>query len=164
MAAKANPYGVTIAVFNTSPYAYSAQLFPDIATIGLGCVRFQQSWSLIEGTKGVYNWSALDDMVGRCNANGLFIQFPIRGAPAWYMTTLVNPGQTNRTTCNTNFPNDRIYNMDARRRACSLASLLTATTARRRPIHRSLAPFSSSMLLRSATRILTFFMIVTRVP
>ncbi len=113
MAAKANPYGVTIAVFNTSPYAYSAQLFPDIATIGLGCVRFQQSWSLIEGTKGVYNWSALDDMVGRCNANGLFIQFPIRGAPAWYMTTLVNPGQTNRTTCNTNFPNDRIYNMDA---------------------------------------------------
>jgi hypothetical protein len=110
-----NPYGVTIPVFNANPFAYSSQLFPDMATIGIGTLRFQQDWGIIEGTQGVYNFSALDDMVDRCNTAEIYIQFPIRNPPTWHQTTLVNPSQTIRTTCpnQTKFTNDYIYQMDA---------------------------------------------------
>src|SRR6266496_252444 len=121
MASRANPYGVTIHITGTTPYQYSSQLFPDLINLNMGAVRFQQNWNKIEAQNvpypkpyndSSYNWAALDDIVARCNLNGIFISFPIRTAPDWFNTLLVNPSQTNRTTCNTNWPNDYIYSMD----------------------------------------------------
>jgi hypothetical protein len=61
-------------------------LLPDLRRLNIRKNRVQLSWDSIEITPGNYNFIVLDDIVGNCNANNIELIFPIRGAPAQYLT------------------------------------------------------------------------------
>jgi hypothetical protein len=108
-----SPYGVTTQNSNVGVYPYTDALLADCHNIGIGRIRYQQDWANIETAHGLYDFSGLDEIIGKCNAQGFQVCYPIRNAPTWSNTTLINPSQTNHTTCNPNAPNDNWYNMDA---------------------------------------------------
>lgn len=92
MANALNPYGVTIGLNPgsgnpASNYAYWSNLFGDVATLGLTTLRFQLSWDSIQlhqsDLPSAWSWGPLDDAVSHCNAQGINIVFPLRGAPSW---------------------------------------------------------------------------------
>ncbi len=90
-----SPYGVTIGLNNKVPptanYANWHSLFADFFALGLSWLRFQLDWQLIQLNQNdsptAFSWAPLDDAVNRCNEAGIYIAFPIRGAPTWALQT-----------------------------------------------------------------------------
>lgn len=79
-----NPYGFTDTLAPTDNF--TAQAVMDMHDVGLSWVRAQESWSTIETSKNVYDWSLLDQAVARANAGNVNLVFPIRNAPSWHLT------------------------------------------------------------------------------
>jgi hypothetical protein len=87
--------GLTIGL-NTGPpptpnYQDWSKLIPDMQALGLGTLRFQIDWALIQlnqaDAPSAWSWGPLDDAVAQINATGMRIVYPIRGTPTWAQST-----------------------------------------------------------------------------
>ena len=92
MANMNNAFGVTIGInpgtgLAAPVYTHWTALFADMHALGLTWLRFQIPWRNIELTQGVYDWTAMDDAVSHCNAQGVNIMGTINDAPTFYLAT-----------------------------------------------------------------------------
>jgi hypothetical protein len=51
--------------------------------LGAGWLRTDFKWSVVEGTKGVYNWANYDRVVNAAKARGLNVIFSVAYTPGW---------------------------------------------------------------------------------
>jgi hypothetical protein len=89
-----SPYGFTFFTYNPVDGTLPSQLIPDMKSLGLTWIRYQLPWHFIEQTKGVYTWTALDDVVATCNSNNINICYVIQESPLFYDQ---QPGYNSRT-------------------------------------------------------------------
>lgn len=83
-----SPYGFTLR--NTAVGASNGidtELLSEYKDLGVHWVRDQMKWSWAETSKGVYNWTQLDQQVQMANSNGLHIVYVIQAAPSWWQIT-----------------------------------------------------------------------------
>jgi hypothetical protein len=52
-------------------------------SIGAGWLRSDLKWSVVESTRGVFNWSIYDRLVAAAKARGISIVFTLAYTPAW---------------------------------------------------------------------------------
>lgn len=85
-----SPYGAGWAYQGTTDSLLSNQnMVGAMLDSNTSSIRFQIAWHGIETAPGVYDWTAVDDLVTTANTYGFNITFPIQNAPDWHLTTLV---------------------------------------------------------------------------
>lgn len=97
-----NSYGYTCITKNaTVAWAQAQQVINDLLSQNVKRLRFQipwggstnkMEWQAPVGSTYYYNWTALDDLVARCEASGIWLQFCIQNPPSWHLTTYSVPG------------------------------------------------------------------------
>ena len=89
-----SPYGCTFFTFDPVNGTLPSQLITDMKSIGLTWLRYQLPWAFIEQQRGVYTWTALDNVVATCNSNNINLCYVIQGSPQFYDQ---QPGSNSRT-------------------------------------------------------------------
>lgn len=74
------PYGATM----DPGYNFTNAAVADWRNLGMTWVRKQINWSSIETSPGVYDFSQVDNLVAKANANGILVDFPIQNPPSWH--------------------------------------------------------------------------------
>lgn len=70
----------------------SGSLNSNVTDLGVYWIRRAFRWSLIERTRGTYDWSTSDEAVDRCEALGVNLMGPLANAPTWAQ---LEPGRLN---------------------------------------------------------------------
>jgi LysM repeat protein len=60
--------------------------------IGFTWIKQQITWKSLESERGNINWAALDEVVNRANARGLYVLLSVAKAPKWARTTTAEDG------------------------------------------------------------------------
>lgn len=93
-----NPGGVTGKLYGVHSHMYwlsNQEIDANIQrlkTLGVTVSRNGVNWNLVEHTKGVYDWSKLDYIVDKLNANGIAPLLTIAGSPSWASGAAETPG------------------------------------------------------------------------
>jgi acid phosphatase len=78
-----SPYGFTTYHGGNHNYAYNSTLVAEYKQLNICWVRFQFHGDLIETSRGVYDWSLVDQAVATMNAAGIHITFALQQLPDW---------------------------------------------------------------------------------
>lgn len=78
-----SPYGFTTYHGGNHNYAYNSTLVSQYKQLNVCWVRFQFHGDLIETSRGVYDWSLVDEAVATMNAAGIHITFALQQLPQW---------------------------------------------------------------------------------
>ena len=89
-----SPYGCTFFTFDPVNGTLPSQLITDMKSIGLTWLRYQLPWAFIEQQRGIYTWTALDNVVATCNSKNINLCYVIQGSPQFYDQ---QPGSNSRT-------------------------------------------------------------------
>lgn len=81
-AMQAPALGVTVELDGRSDAAQTAAL-ERLATAGVGWVRLRADWSMVEATRGDFDWTALDGQIQRIVASGMEAVVVLDNSPAW---------------------------------------------------------------------------------
>ncbi|MCU0233297.1 MAG: hypothetical protein MUE90_04605, partial [Thermoanaerobaculales bacterium] len=71
-----------------SPFGINAHIPPpvvvdEVAAAGIGWVRIDFMWSLVEAERDVYRWEVYDALLDRLEASGLRPYATLQATPAW---------------------------------------------------------------------------------
>ena len=78
-----SPYGFTTYHGGNHNYAYNSTLVAEYKQLNICWVRLQFHGDLIETSKGVYDWSLVDQAVATMNAAGIHMTFALQQLPQW---------------------------------------------------------------------------------
>lgn len=78
-----SPYGFTTYHGGNHNYAYNSTLVAEYKQLNVCWVRLQFHGDLIETSRGVYDWSLVDQAVATMNAAGIHTTFALQQLPDW---------------------------------------------------------------------------------
>lgn len=76
-------FGFTANAFQSLNASSQAAWLADMKNLGMSWLRFDANWWVIEQTKGIFNWTALDQAVKSCVAAEFNVCLIIDGCPPW---------------------------------------------------------------------------------